>query len=161
MLFRTYDEDRETADRFMPAIKRILAPHFGKLVESSDHADCKEATDLIAENGDRIGCRVRAMSFYPRFGHQFCIRQKRGSGARTELEKIEAGWGDWFFYGFHDGVSEVRKWTLLDLEAFRWHVRMTPGLVFEDVPCPDGTQFRAFSIPSFAAFPPLVVAEGF
>jgi len=158
---RTYRDDRDLSDRFLPAIKRIVGPYL--LEESSAKVDQNEAADLVLVAQDvRIACRVRGMGYWDRFPDQFTIRSRRDSGAKTELAKILDGWGDWMFYGFHDDGDAIRKWYLIDLHAFRWNLVMFPDVFrSEEKPNGDGTYFRAFWIRSFPEFPPLLISEGF
>ena len=58
---RTYRDDRDLSDRFLPAIKRIVGPYL--LEESSAKVDQNEAADLVLVAQDvRIACRVRGMA---------------------------------------------------------------------------------------------------
>jgi hypothetical protein len=43
------------------------------------------------------------------------------SGAKTELQKIIEGLGDWLFYGFaiDDGGVDIAPWYIVDLDYFR------------------------------------------
>jgi hypothetical protein len=99
---RTYQGDRALSDRFLPDIKRHLAPYVdgNPVIVASDDLDQKKATDLVA--GDvRIAYTVRSMSSYwPQYRRQFTVRFKRDSGTKTELAKIAEGHCDWKFYGF-------------------------------------------------------------
>lgn len=167
---RTYSRDRELSDRFLPDIKRHLAPYVDgyPVTVASDELDQKKATDLVAGN-KRIAYTVRSMdSYWPKYRRQFTVRFKRDNGTRTELAKIAEGHCDWKFYGFHDGVDRVLEWYLVDLWALRLHweddrdtlrYEIKPNGVTIDNPNGDGTHFIAFWIDSFPWFPGILVAE--
>ena len=141
-----FDADFAFSQRFIPAMTRILADHL--IVQSTITQDRREATDLVILqcDGFRIACRVRRHKRRARYGHQFTIRTDRPSGARTELQKVLAGWGDYLIYGFVD-VDErtFDHWLLGDLDVFRrWYARCDtpPG---DDEENPDlSSHFRAF-----------------
>jgi hypothetical protein len=159
---RTYQGDRALSDRFLPDIKRHLAPYVdgNPVIVASDDLDQKKATDLVA--GDvRIAYTVRSMSSYwPQFRRQFTVRFKRDSGTKTELAKIAEGHCDWKFYGFHDGVNRVLEWYLVDLHVLRLHWEDDRHMLkYEIKPNGDGTHFIAFWIDSFPWFPGILVAE--
>lgn len=162
-----YQFDRQWSDNFIPEIKAIVGPN---LLEVADiELDGKQATDLIILKAKdmRIAARIRDASKYAqKYGHQFTIRSKRDSGAQTELEKIQRGWGDWFFYGFGDPESgTIVLWYLIDLHAFRYHMNrdswIRSGIKVETQANGDGTYFKAFTVSSFPDDPPLLVAQSF
>jgi hypothetical protein len=97
---------------------------------------------------------VRSHGYYlnPAYRREFTIRTDRPSGATTELEKIEAGWGDWMIYGFaHRSLPKLCHWLIGDLDAFRsW--RNSGGRRVFHRQNSDGTEFdvfRADAIPGF------------
>ena len=159
-----YTSDRVWSDRFIPEIKRIVGPY---LLQVADlELDTKEATDLLVFKARdmRIAARIRdAGKYKQRYGNQFTIRLKRDNGATTELEKIQRGWGDWFFYGFGESDLTIRQWFLIDLTVFRYHLitHGWEGCDWEDKPNGDGTYFRAFAVRSFPSQPALLVASSF
>ena len=83
--------------------------------------------------------------FFLRF-HGFTIRSSRDSGAKTELEKIVDGFGDWMFYG-HSDESEtgISRWMVINLAS------LMAALIRDKAPWKkksnsDGTHFVAFDI---------------
>lgn len=159
-----YANDRAWSDQFIPAIKGIVGP---LLLEPADfRRDATEATDLIVlvARDMRVAARVRRHGYADRYPWQFTIRARRDTGATTELSKIVAGWGDWFFYGHAsaDGRA-IDRWMVIDLQAVR------AGLIRRhDAKCTiksgdkangDGTYFKWFDARSFPAHPPLLVAS--
>lgn len=122
-----WQTDKRWADQYMPVIKRILGEHL--IGEPPIAEDQERNTDLIVLRMDavRIACRVRKakqLATAPWYANEFTIRTVRPSGAETELTKIIAGWGDYFFYGFGATTGAVAPWALCDLRVFRiWHSR--------------------------------------
>ncbi len=157
----SYSLDRQWSDRFIPEIRRIVGPHL--LTPSSFEVDTQEAADLVVLKARdmTIACRVRRPGYAARYPSQFTIRSHRDSGAKTELQKIVDGWGDWFFYG-HSTENEkgLELWHLLDLSAWRAHMIRNKGAIQKgQQPNGDGTHFTWFDINSFPANPPIVVAS--
>jgi len=124
-------------------------------------ADCKEATDLIVLHARdmRIACRVRRPGYGQRYPNQFTIRSHRDTGARTELEKIVDGFGDWFFYGHTENTGNISEWWLIDLAAFRAALVRRANIRRGQQSNGDGTHFVWFDVTSFPERPPLLVAH--
>ena len=156
-----FDWQRNYLDHMREIAGRVL------LTEASFEEDAKRNTDLIVLKMDavRIGCRVRQHAYLERYGDEFTIRSRRTSGAKTELEKILEGWGDYLIYGFaHPTAARLCAWLVADLAVFRaWFVRRALGSPKGEVPgvlCDnhDGTFFRAFSLADLPS--ELVLARG-
>jgi hypothetical protein len=166
---RAYARDREFSDGFIPQIKAIVGPRL--LCETPDEIDHHQAADLMVFTARdmRIAARVRRPGYAqnPDYRWQFTIRKERDSGAKTELEKILDGWGDWLFYGHSDAQQRIIVWWLLDLDAVRAaHEQMRrgtfPRYAFGDRSNGDGTRFRWFDIREFPDHPRLVIeSSGF
>ena len=148
-----WNHDKDWSDKYLTSVKEIL----GRLLigPAPIEDDQKRNTDLIVLKMDavRIGCRIRRLHHYARYGEQFTVRSERPSGTKTELAKIIEGWGDYLFYAFaaHEGPI-LHAWTLIDLRAFRlWLSRqlvrnkgVLPGAL---IPNADGSsEFRAFHL---------------
>ena len=107
-------------DGFMPEIGRILAmnaPHLMTIKVASYQQDVKQATDMVMSiSGMKsVAVRLRRASYAYR---DLTIRAVRSSGAKTELEKIKAGNGDFYLYGWtHD--FQISEWMLVDLARLR------------------------------------------
>ena len=158
-----YKSDREWSDRYVPEIKKLVAPY---LIQTADiEMDRKEATDLMVfkVKDMRLAARIRDEKYAERFGEQFTLRSKRDNGAQTELDKIQRGWGDWMFYGFGKPDLTIAPWYLIDLDAFRYHISREGwsrrGIKMEERPNGDGTHFRAFWVFSFPDDPPLLIGR--
>jgi hypothetical protein len=65
-----------------------------------------------------VAVRLRRDGYAQRFADQFTIRYHRASGAKTELDKIIEGFGDWMFYGHTDSTG-LSAWMLVDLAVLR------------------------------------------
>jgi hypothetical protein len=159
----SYEQDRSWSDQFIPCMKRIIGPRL--LEPSSVEVDTKQAADLVVFRARdvTIACRVRRHGYADRYPFEFTVRSARDSGARTELEKLTDGWGDWMFYG-HAAASgpTITRWWLLDLSAWRSAlIRDRDRIVMHKQSNGDGTHFVAFDVRSFAHNPwckPLVIA---
>lgn len=165
-----YSEDRTWSDHFIPEIKRIVGPYL--LIESPIEVDQKQAADLITLKARdlTIACRVRrrysptGLDYLDKYGDEFTIRLKRDSGAKTEMEKIVDGWGDWMFYAIarsNDHKDGIARWSLIDLVSWRAHmIRRDKRIRRGESPNGDGTYFAWFDMLSFPSEPPLLIGFG-
>lgn len=158
---RTYAQDRQWADTFLPQIKQIVGPHL--LIETPHEIDCKQAADLmvLTARNVTIAARVRHFGFLQKYRNEFTIRAKRDTGAVTELSKIIDRWGDLMFYG-HANAAEtaIDVWWLIDLHAFRAHlIRHRRRIRCGMKPNGDGTHFAWFDLRSFPPHPPILIAS--
>jgi hypothetical protein len=163
---RKYADDRRWADQFIPEIKRIVGPLL--LIEAPFEVDTKQAADLITLKVKdlTIACRVRGREYLGRYGWEFTLRLKRDSGAKTEMEKILEGWGNWMFYGFaafnDDHKAGFARRFLIDLSAWRLNVgdaARSRRLVKGEAPNGDGTYFAWFDLRSFPPEPRILIAS--
>lgn len=157
----SFKDDFDWQAPFLPTIRRIVGP---LLLEPAPlDLDMKEATDmlLLRARDMRIGCRLRRPGYAERYPWEFTLRSKRDSGADTELEKIRRGWGDWIFYGHAGTGTDIPRWFVVDLAAFRRHLmgERANRLAFEKKSNYDGTHFIAFDIRSFQLEPTVLVAS--
>lgn len=125
-----WQRDKRWSDRYLPALKRICGEHL--IGEAPEEEDRLRNTDLVVLRMEpvRIACRVRRYGYMDRYGGDFTIRAARPGGARTELAKILAGWGDYLLYAFAAPEGpELEAWVLADLAVFqRWHASETERL---------------------------------
>lgn len=170
-----YQKDRAYSDQFYEATRRSVGPHL--LIPASFKQDLKEATDfanglaLYSSLDKKIAARVRTPKYAENAEYiwQFTLRSLRESGAMTELEKIQRGFGQWLLYGFaaNNGLFEFQRWMLVDLDAFRYHWAQTgwgninTGLRWGQKSNGDGTHFHWFDINSFPANPPILIDASF
>ena len=157
---KNWQQGKQWSDRFLPEIKA----HLGVVLisEAPIYEDMMHNTDLMVLRLEsvRIGCRVRQYEYLNRYGDEFTIRAELSSGKDTELQKILAGWGDYFFYGFANAKPSTTfaTWRIGDLEVFRrWYREYVqkygdkPGF-FKRNTGPNDSSFRAFrwdAIPGF------------
>lgn len=133
--------------KHLPLRKKI------KVVKASEQEDLRENTDLVLELPRlSLSFRIRDHSNYVKgYGGEITFRCQARYGGRTEWDKMLAGWGDYFLYGFEseDG-QDIWKWSIIDLEALRvWlyelgnNTGFYPGQVWSNF---DGTAFRALRL---------------
>lgn len=160
-----YSADRAWADQWIPTFKQIIGPHL--LRTSSFEEDVKYAADLIVLTAEdkKIACRVRREGYAKTYPNQFTIRSHRDNGAKTELEKIREGWGNWMFYG-HESGKTIHPWWIIDLKSYRSHIshdgwkkEERREIIWGEKPNKDGTHFVWFDIKSFPEHPALLVAQ--
>lgn len=156
--------DKAWSDRFIPEIKRIVGEHLIAVPPAEE--DMLRNTDLLSlalPGQVRIACRVRKYAYLDLYPDEFTLRCSRPSGARTEIEKLLEGWGDYLFYGFAGAdATELAAWLLADLSVFRRWVTWYPsqhGAWPGELRCNrDGSsQFVSFKIDD--VFPEFVVAR--
>ena len=122
-------ENMENANYFLPQQMEIIAKNQSRLDFSrvkrhnvfrhDGIADCKENTDLFFYEFKRlrIACRVRFNMTSYDYG-DVTIRSALPSGNDTEIDKINAGWGDYMLYCWEkNGV--INEYIIIDLEEFR------------------------------------------
>jgi hypothetical protein len=160
----SYDSDRAWSDRYIGAIRQIVGPLL--LEPASFEVDTKQATDLVVlrARDHMIAARIRRSGYADRYPYEFTIRSHRDSGARTELEKLVDGWGDWFFYGHADADNQsLSRWMVIDLHSWRAALirdgmRNASELKWVKKSNFDGTHFVAFDVRSFPSTPQIVVS---
>lgn len=164
-----YESDRAWSDRFIPAMRQIIGPFL--LEQSSFDVDTKQATDLVVlrARDHMIAARVRRHGYADRYPFEFTIRSHRDSGAKTELEKLVDGWGDWMFYAHSDAAATgFTRWWLIDLHAWRAALirdsayrssGRNSGIAWKQQDNRDGTRFVAFDLRSFPPDPSILVGS--
>lgn len=166
MASESYNRQRKWSDKFIPSIKGIVGPYL--LQPSSAIIDMQQASDLVVMMAKdmMIAARIRKHGFFNEYPFDFTIRSKLDNGAKTELEKIISGWGDWMFYG-HASADEtqVEQWMLINLHSFRMHLIMNNAqdskISFKKRSNGDGTHFIAYDIRSFLKNPSIIVSSSF
>ena len=115
--------NKRWSDRFLPEIKRICGEYL--IGEAPIEEDRRHNTDLILLRMEpvRIACRVRRAKYLEPYQNEFTIRAAVPSGAKSELQKILDGWGDYLFYAFaRPDESALQAWALARLDVFReWY----------------------------------------
>ena len=149
--------------KYLPHIKQIVGPLL--LEEAPFELDTQEATDLLVLRARdmRIGCRMRRAGYAERYPWDFTLRSRASNGAKTELQKITEGWGDWLFYGHaeHDEIPCIARWMVIDLAHWRAHmIRNSDSILMGTRPNKhDGTKLAWFNASSFPRVPPILVAS--
>lgn len=138
-----YREDREWADNYLDQVANILrrnAAHLMDVQIAPDDVDRETATDMVLRlSGGDVAVRLRRADCRYR---DLTIRSHRETGYRTELSKIEEGFGDWYLYGWLNKQDKVAEWILVDLDRLR---KRKLWLGRHDIPNGDGTWFIAIS----------------
>lgn len=151
--------DWRWSDQFTDEVRELIGPHL--LVPASLDADRERATDLWAQ--DRlIAVRIRRSGYGGGYSSQFTLRSARPTGAKSELDKVVEGWGDWLFYGFEDPSTcgRIGIWHLVDLWAFRAHLIRHPERIRSgESEAREGNRFRWFDVSSFPTDPPILIAS--
>lgn len=157
----SYAQDRKWSDRFLPAIRALVGPHL--LIPAPLERDMKEASDLIVLRARdmTIACRVRRPGYADVYPWDVTLRSRRDTKAKTELQKLREGWGDWMFYG-HSAADEYsfERWFLIDLHVWRGEfvkAGIAAGLgkrtahwnILRPMSNGDGTHFVAFDLRRF------------
>jgi hypothetical protein len=99
-------------------VGRELAPHL--FTVAPPEPDLEENTDLLVLRARdiRVACRMRRKELYwLSYPFDVTFRATRTNGAQTEMEKMMAGWGHAFLYGFVG--NGIEYWSLLSLNKLR------------------------------------------
>lgn len=105
------------ADKYMDQVEMILRMNAMYLLDiriANKQKDTEESTDLvITVNGGDVAVRLRR----PHYDYRDLTIRAR-AGAKTEIDKIKAGFAKWYLYGW---VSDdtIQEWMLVDLDIVR------------------------------------------
>jgi hypothetical protein len=139
---RTYKNDKEWSDIFIPQLKVIATKHLVQIEIGNPIQDQKEGTDLIIFGGpQRIACRVRRPEFYPKYRFEFTIRARRSNGVKTEWAKLieeNENWRHVYIYAFSDIDETIPSYHVIDIPPFREYAR---SLELQEKGNRDGTTF--------------------
>jgi len=133
------------------------------ILKATWEQDCKEATDYILPDGRTVGCRIRRHDIFRRFPHQFVLRCRCPSGAKTELEKVLEGYCDLYLYSFLNEVGvEIISWFIGDMSVFRDEWERFPLLLYyEELPPDKHWQARTGRAFWLKCFPPEFIVAYF
>lgn len=153
-----YKEQRLMSDKYLDSFKDILernSMHFLSMEISSDIKDTQEATDMVIkiEGGD-VALRVREPSCVYR---DLTIRSRSKWGGRTEIVKLKEGFGDWYLYGWGDGINHVREYILVDLHKVREFNLL--DVARREISNGDGTKFISIPIGELQMYGCLVAKQ--
>ena len=119
----TYKGDQEWAQRFEDATRFIISAHvhlladisFGRATTANDRA-CIGDYCVQVQNVDILS-RVRDNDVRQR---DLTLRSWRKNDVETEVSKILAGAGKWYFYGWRKPATvDFTEWMLVDLDILR------------------------------------------
>ena len=164
----SYKINRDDADALLGQQKTIIEKHSDRLdftrakaahaFKVDDIADRAENTDLFFFNFFRlrIACRTRFDISSVTYG-DITIRSNVGSGVATELDKINAGYGDYMLYCWGSRET-IKEYVILDLEEFR--ARQNDFLKNHAIPNKDNyTRFNSYDLNKIIRTPCCVVAH--
>jgi len=128
-LLQTYPQLRTEADKLLRNQMEIIRRYSSRLDFSRANREYSFKVDEIADieqNTDlfyfeykrlRIACRTR-FDISSATYNDITIRSRLATGSPTEIDKINAGWGDYMLYcwGTHDNIDEF---IIIDLVEFR------------------------------------------
>lgn len=122
----SYEESKKFADRFL-AHQAEIAQSVLRVDVAPIEEDQKRNTDLILRSVPamrnnqplRFSARVRTHGELRKrdYKDQFTLRYRRPSGVQTEWQKMRAGDGDYFIYGFEAeaGSDRMHPWFIGNL----------------------------------------------
>jgi hypothetical protein len=134
---------------YLPWVEDILkqnAMHIMSVAIADKEKDMKHATDMIISvTGGDVAVRIRKYRYYDKRFRDFTIRSRSRGGGNTELDKLRAGFGDWYVYAWLNAArSSFVGWMLLDIEKMRKSGMLARDM--KEIPNRDGTRFVNFSI---------------
>jgi len=110
------------ADTFWPEIECIIRGCAGIIIDvviAADEDDRQHATDyVVTVSSGTIACRVRRWYAWQKF-RDITLRSELTSGTQTEIDKIRAGWGRWYLYGWAVDDATFGAWVFIDLDKLR------------------------------------------
>lgn len=141
--------DKQATDPYLGHAAEIIGRSL--IVPAPLTLDRQENTDLVmlASPDARYAVRIRSNSYEARYGDQFTLRSSRPSGAKTELQKVLDGLGDYLLYGFRSRYEPGRlsSWVFADLAVFRRWYSEQGGEAGDSIRNRDDSSwFRAFRI---------------
>lgn len=109
--------------QLLDQVKDILKANAGLFLVfdlANDEQDMKQATDMVltVKGGQRIAVRIRREQ--ARKYTDVTIRARSKHGAKTEIDKLREGWGDWYVYAWESNQrGRLDRWCIYDLHAVR------------------------------------------
>lgn len=130
--------------KYLKQVEGIVYKHITTLASvrlGTDDEDMKQATDMVLEiHGGTIAVRVRDARYKYR---DLTIRSSVPTGNQTEIDKIRAGFADWYIYGWAD-QQQISEYILVNLAQVRYAKLLeTPRRQIRNR---DGTTFIAITI---------------
>jgi hypothetical protein len=118
----TFNENWDFQQQYLLEIKRIIVLHshiWSNARIGTTEEDLTQATDLVAlSSGASFAVRIRRCGYDKRY-KDLTIRSYN-HGNRTEIDKLRAGYGDYYLYCWTDCDSElISSYWLIDLAKLR------------------------------------------
>lgn len=115
----TYEQNRTFADNLGDPLTRIITSNLGVIASvqlAADVTDRRAGADyrVTLSKGSDVLVRIRRYATYK----DLTIRSF-SNGNRTELDKLQAGYGDWYLYAWTEGDERITDWMLVDLDKLR------------------------------------------
>jgi TPP-dependent trihydroxycyclohexane-1,2-dione (THcHDO) dehydratase len=131
--------------KFFPLIQRILNRYsyvFTRFSEATKLQDQTEGFDAIFSFPDvKIPVRIRKFKYQKYM--DFTVRSQTVMRAKTEIHKLQEGFGDYYFYAWADETdTKIEKYIIIDLNVFRKSIIKTPDEIRDNS---DDTQFYTYS----------------
>lgn len=121
-LINSYRNNRSWAEQYTDQVVEILRRNLLHLVAielADDESDMRRATDMmVCVVGGSVCVRIRRPGYYDRF-RDWTIRAVLPSGVPTEIDKLRAGYGDWYLYCWTGLDGRIVDWWLINLEVVR------------------------------------------
>ena len=143
-----YTINRAWADQYTEQVIALLvsnAAHIVNVEVAPQYQDAHYATDMIIQVvGGCVAVRIRRDTEH----RDLTIRSTLPSGAKTELQKIQEGFADWYLYAWTRN-GQICEWILVDLNRLR-----TSGTIYvqrPEIPNGDGTFFVAIPVAELLA----------
>jgi len=120
----SFSENWKFAKSYMPLIVDILrknAMHIVRIEIATPDEDMKQSTDLkVTVAAGDVAVRVR------RYNPQFCDKKYHdltirayNNGHKTELDKLRAGFAQWYLYAWTDNQGGFDDWILVSIDKMR------------------------------------------
>ena len=139
----SFEIQKQHSDRCMPEVISIIKQHLDLVKLTTLEQDQTQNADLSVESTS-VSVRSRSYAKLP-YRNEFTIRSLcRGRGP-TELDKLAAGYGRYFFYSFENQLGDgLSYWVLGDLAEIRRVLFFRPELKNNEFHNGDGTSFVCF-----------------
>ena len=151
----SFEIKKQHSDRCMPEVISIIKQHLPLVNLTSLEQDQTQNADLSVESAS-VSVRTRSYAKLP-YRNEFTIRSRCSGGGSTEIDKLAAGFGRYFFYSFEnqsgDGLS---YWVFGDLAEIRRVLFLRPDLKDNEFHNGDGTSFVCFY---WSDFPSAIIAS--
>ena len=116
----TFKDNWEFQEKYIDVIRNILKDNAMYIVDvevSTPEEDMKEATDLkIKITAGDVAVRIRRgiCGFRDFTVRGYC------DGNRTEIDKLQDGYGDWYLYAWENNTRNgIDEWVLINLNKAR------------------------------------------